>query len=91
MTSARVLASERMQPRRAEVWVMAPAARAPRMVMHRCSAWMNTATPKRIDYIVLYKGNKAACEVLGTAVPSYDEINVNKVSDHLPVLVDIKK
>lgn len=52
---------------------------------------MNTATPKRIDYIVLYKGNKAACEVLGTAVPSYDEINVNKVSDHLPVLVDIKK
>ena len=51
------------------------------------NTFMNTATPKRIDYIVLYKGN----EVLGTAVPSYDEINVNKVSDHLPVLVDIKK
>lgn len=55
------------------------------------NTFMNTATPKRIDYIVLYKGNKVACEVLGTAVPSYDEINVNKVSDHLPVLVDIKK
>ena len=55
------------------------------------NTFMNTATPKRIDYIVLYKGNKAACEVLGTAVPSYDEINVNKVSDHLPVFVDIKK
>ena len=55
------------------------------------NTFMNTATPKRIDYIVLYTGNKAACEVLGTAVPSYDEINVNKVSDHLPVLVDIKK
>ena len=55
------------------------------------NTFMNTATPKRIDYIVLYKGNKAACEMLGTAVPSYDEINVNKVSDHLPVLVDIKK
>ena len=55
------------------------------------NTFMNTATPKRIDYIVLYKGNMAACEVLGTAVPSYDEINVNKVSDHLPVLVDIKK
>ena len=55
------------------------------------NTFMNTATPKRIDYIVLYKGNKAACEVLGPAVPSYDEINVNKVSDHLPVLVDIKK
>ena len=55
------------------------------------NTFMNTATPKRIDYIVLYKCNKAACEVLGTAVPSYDEINVNKVSDHLPVLVDIKK
>lgn len=55
------------------------------------NTFMNTATPKRIDYIVLYKGNKAACEVQGTAVPSYDEINVNKVSDHLPVLVDIKK
>lgn len=55
------------------------------------NTFMNTATPKRIDYIVLYKGNKAACEVLGTAVPSYDEINVNKVSDHLPVLMDIKK
>ena len=55
------------------------------------NTFMNTATPKRIDYIVLYKGNKAACEVLGTAVPSYDEVNVNKVWDHLPVLVDIKK
>lgn len=32
------------------------------------NTFMNTATPKRIDYIVLYKGNKAACEVLGTAV-----------------------
>lgn len=33
------------------------------------NTFMNTATPKRIDYIVLYKGNKAACEVLGTAGP----------------------
>ena len=62
-----------------------------RVISTSSNTFMNTATPKRIDYIVLYKGNKAACEVLGTAVPSYDEINVNKVSDHLPVLVDIKK
>lgn len=55
------------------------------------NTFVNTSSPKRIDYIVLYKGNAAACEVLGTAVPSYEEINVNKVSDHLPVLVDIKK
>ena len=58
---------------------------APRQYLHE------HRHPQAIDYIVLYKGNKAACEVLGAAVPSYDEINVNKVSDHLPVLVDIKK
>lgn len=55
------------------------------------NTFMNTSSPKRIDYIVLYKGNRAACEVLGTAVPSFERINVNKVSDHLPVLLDIKK
>lgn len=35
MTSLRVFASVRMQPRKAEVCVKAPAARAPRIVMHQ--------------------------------------------------------
>ena len=52
---------------------------------------MNTASPSRIDYVLVYTGNSPHYELLGTAVPSYEEINVMTVSDHLPVLVDLKK
>ena len=45
MASAWVRASLFITPRRAEVFVFAPAALAPRMVMHRCSASITTATP----------------------------------------------
>ena len=50
-----------------------------------------SASPSRIDYVLVYTGNSPHYELLGTAVPSYEEINVMTVSDHLPVLVDLKK
>lgn len=49
------------------------------------------STAKRLDYVLAYKGNNAPYEVLGTATPSYSGLDLNFVSDHLPVLVDIKK
>ncbi len=55
------------------------------------NTFMNAASPSRIDYILVYKGNSPTFEVLRTAVPSYEEINVVTVSDHVPVLVDLKK
>ena len=45
----------------------------------------------RIDYVLVYTGNQASCEVLGAAVPTFSEIDVYTVSDHLPVFVDLKK
>ncbi|MFR3334236.1 MAG: hypothetical protein ACLTSJ_09945 [Alistipes communis] len=46
------------------------------------NTFMNTATPSVSTTSCFTKATRPA--VLGTAVPSYDEINVNKVSDHLP-------
>lgn len=48
-------------------------------------------TSRRIDYILNFKGNDAACKVLQTMVPTFTELNLLEVSDHLPVLVDIAK
>lgn len=48
-------------------------------------------TPSRIDFILVYKGNNPVYKVLGSAVPTFNSIDVNTVSDHLPVLVDIEK
>lgn len=62
-----------------------------KIISTSANTFVNTSSPRRIDYILLYTGNAAPCEVLRTAVPSYEEINVMTVSDHLPVLVDIKK
>ena len=45
----------------------------------------------RIDYVLVYTGNQASYEVLGAAVPTFSEIDVYTVSDHLPVFVDLKK
>lgn len=55
------------------------------------NTFVNTGSPSRIDYILVYTKNHPTFEVLGTAVPSYEQINVTTVSDHLPVLVDLKK
>jgi len=48
-------------------------------------------TSRRIDYILSYKGNNVSCKVLQTMVPTFDEIALTEVSDHLPVIVDISK
>lgn len=48
-------------------------------------------TSRRIDYILSYKGNNASCKVLQTMVPTFGEIALTEVSDHLPVIVDISK
>lgn len=45
----------------------------------------------RIDYILVWKDNTPSYEVLRTAVPAWSDFNVQTVSDHLPVLVDLKK
>lgn len=45
----------------------------------------------RIDYVLIYTGNQTTYEVLGAAVPTFREIDVYTVSDHLPVFVDLKK
>ena len=55
------------------------------------NTFVNSTSPSRIDYILVYTKNNPVFEVLGTAVPSYEQINVMTVSDHLPVLVDLKK
>lgn len=50
-----------------------------------------TTGAKRIDYVLIYTGNTATCEVIGTAVPNWGDLNIATVSDHNPVIVDIKK
>ena len=62
-----------------------------KIISTSANTFVNTASPSRIDYVLVYTGNSPHYELLGTAVPSYEEINVMTVSDHLPVLVDLKK
>lgn len=45
----------------------------------------------RIDFVLAYKGNDAPYTVLRTMVPVFEEIRLNEVSDHLPVIVDLSK
>lgn len=45
----------------------------------------------RIDYVLIYTGNQVSYNVLGAAVPTFSEIDVYTVSDHLPVFVDLDK
>ena len=55
------------------------------------NTFIETTSPRRIDYILVYNGNSPSYEILGSAVPTYEEINIRTVSDHLPVLVDLKR
>lgn len=52
-----------------------------KIISTSANTFVNTSSPSRIDYVLVYTGNS----------PSYEEINVMTVSDHLPVLVDLKK
>ena len=52
--------------------------------------YFNTSNPRRIDYVLLWKGNGATVEVAGTAIPAYEGVNFNFLSDHYPVIVDLK-
>lgn len=46
---------------------------------------------KCIDYIMLWKGNGAACEVVGTKIMlDFNKGDIRKASDHIPVLLDVK-
>lgn len=47
------------------------------------------SSSKRIDYVLEYKGNNPASNVIKTLVPVYKELNLYDVSDHLPVFVDV--
>lgn len=55
------------------------------------NTFIGSASYTRIDYVMRYDKNQAPCDVVGSAVPTYNEIDLYKCSDHLPVLVDIKK
>ena len=55
------------------------------------NTFIETTSPRRIDYILVYNGNSPSYEILGSAVPTYEELNIRTVSDHLPVLVDLKR
>ncbi len=43
-----------------------------------------------IDYILQWKGNRARVALIGTAVPEFDGVDIEHVSDHLPVIVDME-
>lgn len=46
---------------------------------------------KCIDYIMLWKGNGASCQVIGTKIMRYfNKGDIKKASDHIPALVDVK-
>ena len=44
-----------------------------------------------LNYVLIYTGNQVSYNVLGAAVPTFSEIDVYTVSDHLPVFVDLDK
>lgn len=50
-----------------------------------------TSGNARIDYVLVYMANNPTYEVLGEAVPTFDEIDVYTVSDHMPTMVDLAK
>lgn len=45
----------------------------------------------RIDYVMIYTGNSPDYTVLGAAVPTFEEVDVYTVSDHLPVFADVNE
>lgn len=46
---------------------------------------------KCIDYIMLWRGNGAACEVVGSKIMlDFNKGDIKQASDHIPVLLDVK-
>ncbi len=46
---------------------------------------------KCIDYIMLWNGNGARCEVIGTKIMfDFNKGDIKQASDHIPVMVDVK-
>ena len=46
---------------------------------------------KCIDYILLWNGNGAKCDVVGTKIMlDFNKGDIKRASDHIPVLVDVK-
>ena len=49
------------------------------------------APNKCIDYILLWNGNGAKCDVVGTKIMlDFNKGDIKRASDHIPVLVDVK-
>ena len=49
------------------------------------------APDKCIDYILLWNGNGAKCDVVGTKIMlDFNKGDIKRASDHIPVLVDVK-
>lgn len=55
------------------------------------NTFIGSGSQKRIDFILVYTANSPKYEILGTDIPVFQTVDVNTVSDHLPVLVDLKK
>lgn len=49
------------------------------------------SSSRRIDYVLQYKDNNASYKVLRTMVPTFDQVRLTEISDHLPVIVDLAK
>ena len=61
------------------------------MISARKATFFNTTTPKCIDFVLQWNGNNPQTEVLRSGIPQFPQVDFAKLSDHYPILVDIKK
>ena len=61
------------------------------MISARKATFFNASTPKCIDYVLQWNGNKPQTEVLRSGIPQFQQVDFSKLSDHYPILVDLKK
>lgn len=60
------------------------------MISARKATFFNATTPKCIDYVLQWNGNNPQTEVLRSGIPQFQNVDFAKLSDHYPVLVDLK-